>query len=65
MVATAPDVETNARYSIKQTAEKLGISRRTVYRYISEKILTVQYRQAGNKPFVTGQDITKAWMKTL
>jgi len=65
MTTVQPEVTPTARYSIKQTEEKLKISRRTVYRYIKAKTLKVSYLKVNKKPYVTGQEITKVWLETI
>lgn len=65
MTTVQPEVTPTARYSIDQTAEKLKISRRTVYRYIEAKTLKVRYRKSNKKPYITGQEITKVWLETI
>jgi predicted site-specific integrase-resolvase len=64
MTATQPKVETTGRYSIADTANHLGVSTRTVQRYIKGGTLKAQYRKANSKPFVTGLEIVKAWQAT-
>jgi len=65
MTATKPEVEPTGRYSVRKTAEHLGISTRTVYRYINESILKAQYRKATKKPYITGLEIIKVWNQTF
>jgi len=64
MIATPPEVEPVSRYSIADTAIKLGVSKRTIERYIKAGTLKAQYRKANKKPFVTGLEIVKAWQAT-
>ena len=44
MTATQPEVTATGRYSIGDTAKQLGVSRRTVERYIEDKKLKAQVR---------------------
>jgi len=64
MNATKPEVLPTGRYSIKDTAKHLGLSTRTVYRYINDKVIAVQYRKANSKPFITGIEIIRVWNST-
>jgi predicted site-specific integrase-resolvase len=64
MTATQPQVEATGRYSISDTAIKLGVSKRTIERYITAGKIKAQYRKANSKPFVTGLEIVKAWQAT-
>jgi predicted site-specific integrase-resolvase len=64
MIATAPQVEATGRYTVAATATHLGISRRTVQRYIAAGTMKVQYRKVNNKPFVTGLEIVRIWNQT-
>lgn len=64
MTATQPEVTATGRYSIVDTAKKLGVSRRTVERYIEEKKLKAQVRKINGKRYVTGTEILKIWNQT-
>lgn len=64
MTATQPEVTATGRYSIADTATKLGVSRRTVERYIELKKLKAQVRKVNGKRYVTGTEILKVWNQT-
>lgn len=64
MTATQPEVTATGRYSIQDTATQLGISKRTVERYIEEKKLKAQVRKLNGKKYVTGTEILKVWNQT-
>lgn len=64
MTATRPEVEATHRYTKKEVAQHLGVSKRTVERYIAEGKITAQYRKANMKPFITGLKVIKAWNQT-
>ncbi len=61
MITTKPEVEPTGRYSINETAIKLGISRRTVERYIKNEDIKAQVRKIDGKHYVTGIEILKVW----
>ena len=60
MTNDIPDVKPKGRYSIRETAEKLGISVTTVYRYINGGILKNIVR-ANGKVAIVGSEITRFW----
>ena len=60
MVNETPDVKPKGRYSIRETAEKLGISVTTVYRYIKGGFLKNIIRPNGQVAIV-GAEITRFW----
>lgn len=60
MINEIPDVKPKGRYSIKETAEKLGISVTTVYRYIKSGFLRNNIRQNG-RIVIAGSEITRFW----
>jgi len=64
MIATQPEVEPTGRYSVSDTAKKLAVSTRTIYRYIELGTIKAQYRKINNKPFVTGLEIVRIWNQT-
>ena len=58
-----PNVISNARYSIKETINLLGISRQTLYKWTMNGIIKVNYRMS--HPFYLGKDILKVWRMTI
>lgn len=64
MTSIKPKVEPTGRYSIADTANHLGVSTRTIQRYIKDKTLKAEYRKANKKPFITGLEIIRAWQAT-
>ena len=64
MVSTQPIVNASSRYSISDTATHLGISIRTVQRYIKAGDIKAQTRKANSKRFVTGLEIIRVWNQT-
>ena len=60
MTNDIPDVKPKGGYSIKETAEKLGISVTTVYRYIKSGFLKNSIRQNG-RIIIAGSEITRFW----
>lgn len=61
MVDTEPKVNATSRYSIKAVATYLGVSTRTVQRYIAAGDMKAQTRKANSKRFVTGIEILRVW----
>ena len=60
MINEPPDVKPKGKYSIKETAEKLGVSRTTIYRYIKGGFLNRIIRPNG-KVAIAGSEITRFW----
>jgi predicted site-specific integrase-resolvase len=61
MTPNRPDVIHTSRFSITETAQKLGVDRRTIYRWIDDKKIAVKYRKSNNRPYITGLEIVKVW----
>ena len=61
MTPDRPDVLPTSRFSITDTAEKLGVDRRTIYRWINDRKIAVKYRKSNNLPYITGLEIVKVW----
>ena len=64
MTATQPQVTPTGRYSVSDTATHLGVSTRTVQRYIAAGDMKAQTRKANSKRFVTGTEIIRVWNQT-
>ena len=64
MTATQPEVTATGRYSIQDTAKQLGVSRRTVERFIEDKKLKAHVRKINGKKYITGSEILKVWNQT-
>lgn len=60
MINEPPDVKPKGKYSIKETAEKLGVSRTTIYRYIKGGFLNRTIRPNGQVA-IAGSEITRFW----
>lgn len=54
MTSSKPDVRPDGRYSVKETTEILGISRRTLYRYTENGMIKCGRWRANKRPFYTG-----------
>ena len=61
MVATEPNVNPEARYTIGQTVELLGMSRNTVKKYTDSGQLRHVVHKATGKKLYTGQAIALFW----
>ena len=65
MVTEQPQVNPAGRYSVNQTVELLGISRRTLYRYTEAGRIKCGYRKADMKRFYRGSEIIKCWVMEM
>ncbi len=65
MTSTQPQVIATSRYSITDTATQLGVSRRTVERYIEQRKIKAQIRKVNGKRFITGSEIIRIWNQTF
>lgn len=61
MVKEVPDVPRKAKFSIKETASILGISRTSLYRYIKEKYIFAKVRPCNGRQYFTGAEIIRFW----
>lgn len=57
-----PDVADTGRYSIKETAEILGVCRRSVDNYLSKGYLKCGRRRHNGRRFVTGREIKRFYI---
>lgn len=60
MVNETPNVVPKGRYTIKETAQKLGISITTVYRYVKNEVINSMVRPNGQR-VILGSEITRFW----
>lgn len=60
MISAQPDVIPKGRYSICETAEKLGISVTTVYRYLRNGFIKKAIRPNGQF-IISGSEIIRFW----
>ncbi len=61
MVTAEPNAKFNGRYSLEQTCELLGISRRSLYRYIERGSIIYGIRVSTGKKFILGNEILRFW----
>lgn len=55
-----PNVKPTSRYSIKASAELLGVHRNTIHNYIAAGLLRAEYGING-WPRVTGAELLRFW----
>ena len=60
-----PEVVRNAKYSLKETAAKLGLHPNTVRNYTHKGLIRVEYSKANGWPRYTGSEILRFWNETL
>ena len=65
MTSSKPDVRPDGRYSVKETTEILGISRRILYRYTENGMIKCGRWRANKRPFYTGKEITRVWLSII
>jgi len=67
MVNEQPQIPANARYSIEQAAEILGIHRNTLRRYTNTGPTGIkcQFRKSNGRKFYTGLEIVRFWRASL
>lgn len=61
MIADKPEVNPTSRYSLREVCMILDISKSTIKRWIRAGKVRAGYRTANNRPYVTGQEITRVW----
>ena len=59
-----PNVIDEHRYSLKETAYYLGVSRQTLYRWQRRGLLNVERYKVNGNVFVTGKEIKRVWRET-
>ncbi len=62
MTTEMPNVADTGRYSIKETAEILGVCRRSVEGYLSKGYLKYHRRRHNGYRFVTGREIKRFYI---
>jgi len=67
MVNEEPKVSPNARYSIGEAAQILGVHRNTLRRYTNTGPTGIScgFRKSNGRKFYTGKDIIKFWRAML
>ena len=61
MTNLLPDVPDTARYTVGETAEILGIDRRSVHKYTKQGLMKFGLRRINNRKFYTGFEIKRFW----
>lgn len=65
LTCNEPQVCNTSRYSINETCNLLGITRKTLLKYTVAGLINCGYRKATMKKFYTGQSIMKFWQAKL
>lgn len=65
VTSNEPKVNAASRYSINETCELLGITRKTLQKYTEFGLIRCGYRKATMKKFYTGLFIMKFWMTAV
>lgn len=60
-----PKVIEDARYSVREVTQMLGISRSTLYRYTEKGIVKCGRRRTNGRPFYTGMSVLQLWIAVL
>ncbi len=60
-----PKVTATSRYSVNETCELLGITRKTLLKYTTCGLIKCGYRKATMRKFYTGLDIMRFWMAAV
>lgn len=61
MVSNYPNLPENARFSIRETSELLGIHRDTLRKYSDEGIIKYGVRRTNMRKFYLGSEINRCW----
>lgn len=61
MTATRPEVNPTTRYSLTDAAMQLGVSKRTVERWLEENKLKAVILKINNRRYITGTEILRVW----
>ena len=64
LVEEEPKVIATSHYTVRKTAELLGVSVRTIQRKIKSKDIKIIIKIIDNKKYITGLEILKLWNKT-
>lgn len=62
MVTEIPDVADTGRYSIKETADILGVCKRSVENYLKSGYLKCHRRRQNGHRFITGKEIKRFYI---
>lgn len=65
ITAYRPDVKINARYSVKEAAEILGIHRNTLHNHTIRGNIRAIYSRSTCWPKYTGAEILRFWEETI
>lgn len=65
MTSTEPNVLLTGQYTIKETCQALGISRKTLHTYTKQGYINVKHRTANLRPFYVGKDIIRFWKASI
>lgn len=60
-----PKVNKGGRYTVKQTAEALGIHRNTLRHYTKQGLIKCGFRKANYRKFYEGREIIRFWKAAL
>lgn len=61
MTATEPKVDKDGRYSAKEAAGLLGVSRATLERYVKTGKIKCGIRRSNGRRFYLGMEIVRCW----
>lgn len=64
LVEEEPRVIATSHYTVRKTAELLGVSVRTIQRKIKSRDIKTIVKVIDNKKYITGLEILKLWNKT-
>ena len=64
LVEEEPRVIATSHYTVRKTAELLGVSVRTIQRKIKTRDIKTIVKVIDNKKYITGLEILKLWNKT-
>ena len=65
MTCDEPNVRSNSRYSINQTCELLGITRKTLAKYTQEGLIQCGFKPVTLRKFYTGISILQFWRAAM
>ena len=61
MINEEPNIKDNSRYSISETAEILGVHRRTILRHTEAGYIKCGYYRTNQRKFYFGKEIKRYW----
>lgn len=65
MRGDVPKVRSGERYSLKEAAYYLGVSRQTLYRWRTKGAIDVGKVKVNGDLFITGEEILRVWKETF